>query len=76
MCGDVIAIYYYYDNEYFDVGKEQIFKTKSLKVSKFDKKNWSVSPAISVYKSWFNYSDIIFKRKFDFVTRFVIEKLL
>ena len=76
VCWEVIAIYYYYDDESFDVEKEQIFLTKFLKASKFDKKNWSVNPAISLYKSWFNYSDIIFKRQFNFVTQLVIEKLL
>ena len=33
VCGDVIAIYYYYDYESFDVEKEHIFLTKFLKVS-------------------------------------------
>ena len=76
VCGDVIAIYYYCDNESFDVEKEQFFLSKFLKVSKFDKKNWSVNPAISVHKFRFNYSDIIFKRQSNFVTLFLIEKLL
>ena len=39
VCGDIIAIYYYYGNESFDVEKEQSFLTKFLKVSKLDKKN-------------------------------------
>ena len=39
MCGEVIAIYYYYNDESFNVEKEQIFLTKFLKASKFDKKN-------------------------------------
>ena len=33
VCGNVIAIYYYYNDESFDVEKEQIFLTKFLKVS-------------------------------------------
>ena len=33
VCGDVIAIYYYYDYGSFDVEKEHIFLTKFLKVS-------------------------------------------
>ena len=28
VCGEVIAIYYYYDDESFDVEKEQIFLTQ------------------------------------------------
>ena len=76
VCGEVIAIYYYSDDESFDIEKEQIFLSKFLKVSKFDKKNWSVNPVIKIHKSRFNYSDIIFKRHFNFVIRFVIEKLL
>ena len=68
LCGEVVAIYYYYKDESFDVEKEKILLTKFLKASKFDKKNWSVNPAISVYKSRFNYSDITFKRQFNFVT--------
>ena len=39
MRGEVIAIYYYYNDESFNVEKEQIFLTKFLKASKFDKKN-------------------------------------
>ena len=73
VCGDVIVIYYYYDDESFDVEKDKKFLITFLKVSKFDWKNWSVNPAISVHKSQFNYSDIIFKRQFNFVTRFVIK---
>ena len=76
VCGDVIIIYYYYDDESFNVEKEKTFLITFLKVSKFDWKNWSVNPAISIHKSQFNYSDIIFKRQFNFVTRFVIERLL
>ena len=76
VCGEVITIYYYYNDESFDIEKDQIFLTKFWKVSKLDEKNWSVNPVISVRKSRFNYRDIIFKRKFNFVTRFVIEKLL
>ena len=45
VCGDVIAIYYYYDDESFHVEKKQIFLTKFLKVSKFHKKNCSVNPS-------------------------------
>ena len=33
VCGNVIAIYYYCNDESFDVEKEQIFLTKFLKVS-------------------------------------------
>ena len=33
VCGDVIAIFYYYDYESFDVEKEHFFLTKFLKVS-------------------------------------------
>ena len=33
VCENVIAIYYYYNDESFDVEKEQIFLTKFLKVS-------------------------------------------
>ena len=33
VCGNVIAIYYYYNDESFDVEKEQVFLTKFLKVS-------------------------------------------
>ena len=33
VCGDVMAIFYYYDDESFDLEKEQIFSTKFLKVS-------------------------------------------
>ena len=60
VCGDVIVIYYYYDDESFDVAKEHIFVTKFLKTSKSDTKNWPVNPIISIHKSRFNYSDIIF----------------
>ena len=72
VCGEVIAIYYYYDDESFYVEKKHIFLTKFLKASK----NWFVNPVISIHKSRFNNSDIIFKRQFNFVTRFVIERLL
>ena len=38
---NVITIYYYYDDESFDHKKELIFLKEFLKVTKFDKKNWS-----------------------------------
>ena len=76
VCGDVIAIYYYYGDESFHVEKKEIFLPKFLKASKFHKKNCSVNPSISVHKCRFNYSDIIFKRQFNFVNQFVMKKLL
>ena len=73
---DVITIDYYYDDKSFDHEKEIIFLKKFLKVAKFDKKNWSMDPVLSVCKFSFNYSELIFERSINFLTQFNIKKIL
>ena len=75
---DEINVYYYYDNEdLFDVIKDINILRQLFKKCKFNKNNWNLTdiqtPILNSKKEG-NYSDIIFKRNFAFLTKLDIKK--
>ena len=76
ICSDDIKVFYYYkDDELFDVDKDINILRQFLKKCKFDRLNWCTTAEIGVDNSQdANYSEIIFKRTFKFLTRLDIKK--
>ena len=71
-----INIYYYYDDiESFDCNKEINFLIQFFKMVKFDKRKWLIHSTVGIFHSSFNYSDLIYNKNYNFVTRFDIKKL-
>ena len=75
---DEIKVYYYYDNEdLFDVIKDINILRQFFKKCKFNKNNWNLTdiqtPILNSKKEG-NYSDIVLKRNFAFLTRLDIKK--
>ena len=73
---DNITVFYYYDDdELFDVNKDIDILRQFLKKCKFDINGWNTTAEIGINNSTeTNYSDIIFKREFKFLTRLDIRK--
>ena len=75
---DEIKVYYYYYNEdLLDVIKDINILRQFLKKCKFNKNNWNLTdiqtPILNLKKEA-NYSDIIFKRNFKFLTILDVKK--
>ena len=76
ICYDNIKVFYYYDDdELFDVNKDIDILRQFLKKCKFDINGWNTTAEIGTSNSTeTNYSDIIFNREFEFLTRLDIRK--
>ena len=69
---DEIKVYYYDDEELFDVNKDINILRQFFKKCKFNRNNWNLTDTetpILNSKKEDKYSDIIFKRNFKFLTR-------
>ena len=66
-----IKIWYYYDDvESFGCKKEAKFLKTFLIGTKFEKRNWSINPTVSVLYSSFDYSELVCNKSYKFATRF------
>ena len=69
---DEIKVYYYDDEELFDVNKDINILRQFFKKCKFNRNNWNLTdtetPILNLKKED-KYSNIIFKRNFKFLTR-------
>ena len=73
---DIKIFYYYGDDELFGVNKDIDILRQFFKKCKFDIHGWNTTAEIGINNSTeTNYSDIIFKREFKFLTRLDIKKL-
>ena len=73
---DIKIFYYYDDDDLFDVNKDIDILRKFFKKCKFDINGWNTTAEIGINNSTeTNYSDIIFKKEFKFLTRLDIKKL-
>ena len=69
-----IRFEYYYNNiGDFSSEKEINYLNKFLKAAKFNQKKW-LKPAVGVYHATFNYSEIIYGKNFNFMSRIVIRR--
>ena len=73
---DIIKIYYYYnDDELFDVDKDINILRQFFKKCKLDRLNWCTTAEIGIDNSQdVNYSQLVFKRTFKFLTRLDIKR--
>ena len=73
---DIIKIYYYYnDDELYDVNKDINILRQFLKKCKLNKLNWYTTAEIRIDNSRdVNYSQLVFKRNFKFLTRLDIKR--
>ena len=76
ICSDIIKIYYYYnDDELFDVDKDINILRQFFKKCKLDGLNWCMTAEIGIDNSQdVNYSQLVFKRTFKFLTRLDIKR--
>ena len=76
ICSDIIKIYYYYnDDELFDVDKDINILRQLFKKCKLDRLNLCTTAEIGIDNSQdVNYSQLVFKRTFKFLTRLDIKK--
>ena len=75
--GDIKVLYYYQDDELFDINKDIVILRQFMKKCKLDKLGWNTTAEIGINNSLHNnYSDIIFNRwnNFKFFTRLDIKK--
>ena len=73
---DIIKIYYYYnDDELFDVDKDINILRQFFKKCKLDRLNWCSTAEIGIDNSQdVNYSQLVVKRTFKFLTRLDIKR--
>ena len=73
---DSIKIYYYYnDDELFDVDKDINILRQFFKKCKLDRLNWCSTAEIGIDNSQdVNYSQLVVKRTFKFLTRLDIKR--
>ena len=73
---DIIKIYYYYnDNELFDVDKDISILRQYFRKCKLDRLNWCTTAETGIDNSQdVNYSQLVFKRTFKFLTRLDIKR--
>ena len=77
ICSDnIIKIYYYYNyDELFDVDKDISILRQFFKKCKLDRLNWCTTAEIGIDNSQdVNYSQLVFKRTFKFLTRLDIKR--
>ena len=76
ISSDIIKIYYYYnDDELFDVDKDINILRQFFKKCKLDRLNWCTTAEIGIDNSQdVNYSQLVFKRTFKFLTRLDIKR--
>ena len=74
--GNEISVFYYYNNdELFDVREDINILRQFLKKCKFDLYNWNIEPVIGMFNNAeTNYSNILFKREFKFLTRLDVKR--
>ena len=65
--------YYYNDIDDFSSEKEVNYLNKFVKVEKFNQKKW-LKPVVDVYHVAFNYSEIICRKNFNFMSRIIIRR--
>ena len=73
---DITKINYYYNNdELFDVDKDINILRQFFKKCKLDRLNWCTTAEIGIKNSQeVNYSQLVFKRSFKFLTRLDIKR--
>ena len=76
ISSDIIKIYYYYnDDELYDVNKDINILRQFLKKCKLNRLNWCTTAEIGIDNSRdVNYSPLVFKRNFKFLTRLDIKR--
>ena len=76
ISSDIIKIYYYYnDDELYDVNKDINILRQFLKKCKLNRLNWCMAAEIGIDNSRdVNYSQLVFKRNFKFLTRLDIKR--
>ena len=76
ISSDIIKIYYYYnDDELYDVNKDINILRQFLKKCKLNRLNWCTTAEIGIDNSRdVNYSELVFKRNFKFLTRLDIKR--
>ena len=70
---EIRSEYYYNNTDDFSFEKEINYLNNFLKAAEFNQKKW-LNPVVGVYHGTFNYSEIICRKNFNFMSRIEIRR--